>query len=641
MILAFIPLSFGSEAPPLVHPFHRYRDQTAEKVTADSTGGRITPLATAAGTVYPEGMPAHSREVWSEEPRLDRRDLLFAGTVSLLVVILGLLLYGLAWRVTPPGHRFSGFLHSSHDMYSYMAWARAFSEPGFLVDNPYTSTRHPGGYFNLYWFAVGKVMRLSGLPFLPVLYLFGCLSGGAMVLSFVAFARTFLRDRAAARFATLLALAGAGFGWVVMLFSPTFLGYQLVPLDITNPESYPLTAFLLFPHVSLSFALLTMILLLFHLGLEADAPGRTGVAALLLLALGFFHPYHLPTILAVALADTIWFTLRPSSGGPGRWRHPGLLFLGAVPPLLYFLHLFRTNPNFSLLPSQNLSPTQGPLPVLLGLAPALLLALAGVPLWRGERGNASRLLFLLSWVAVSLVLASTYPAIRFASRMIQGVVLPLSTLAAGGMLLLVRPATRSGEEAPRTFLRPPRGVPPPGEETAGRGFWLAAALILVLAVPSHGVTLANQILQIARKPYFFRGPLNSLITVGRDQEEALAFMERNVNDDGVVMSFMDTGVALPARARVRSYLGHFQGTPNASGRLADVTRFYADPGVSDMRRRWLAELNVDYVWFGPQEALSGGFNPLGVPYLERIFGNGTVSVFRVVHPPPGGASPRP
>ncbi len=526
-------------------------------------------------------------------------DLRWWSAVFLSVLAVAVAMYAAAFAAAPENTLFPGFLLNAGDAWSYWAFARRFAGSGFLVDNPFTATPRPPAYFNLAWFAAGKAMAVTGLPFLAIYYAFGVLAAGLMFWVILRFAREFAGDGSAGRFAFLLASLGGGIGWILRLISKEAVT-RLRPMDLFHHEGYPLESALFMPHFALSIALVGAIMLAFWRGVSTGRRTWSCAAALLTLALGFLHPYHSVT---VGCVTGTWIGIeqvidrRRLHRG---WVDLGALALGVLPAVFYYRWLFR-QPNWSFWKGANVVLSGGPLAVALGLGPLLLLAAAGA--WRCRRKLDAGRRFLLVWSLVGLGLLFSHRLFPFEAKLIEGLILPLSCLGAWAFF-----------------------------DQAGRGSLrrrIAAGAMLVALLPSP-VVLAAESLSVAgggwRESFF---PVDWLYgtLVSKSDMAAFDYMNRRMSASDLLMTTVRDGRLIPAVADVRLFIGG-TGSPDLRRCLSLSNWYYGRAGTSAERYAMLRQNGVTHVLW--DVFVDSTLRPWDEPYLEPVYqSSGEVSIWRV------------
>ncbi len=527
-------------------------------------------------------------------------DLRWWGAVFGGVLATALMLYVAAFRLAPSGSVFSGFLLNSGDAWGYRAFVRAFAEGGWLIDNPLSDAFHDPAFFNLLWFALGKIQRLAGLPFLAVYYAFGILAAGLMFWVILRFCRRFAGEGAGGRFGFLLASFGGGLGWLTLLVSDD-LADLWRPMDLYLPEGYPLQAALFAPHLALSIAMVGTILLWFWDGVSAGRRSRTIGAALLTLALSFFHPYHLATVGLVAGAWVALEQVLDRTRFHRGWIDLGVLGLAVLPALGYYRWLFR-QPNWSMWASENIVPVKGAAPFLLGLGP--LVGLAAVGAWRwGKRALDSRWRFLIVWAAVGIGLLHSYRLFKFEAKLVEGLILPLAALGAASLF---------GPDGPGSRRRR-----------------MAAAAALLILVPSHAMMAARSLDTVRQRDNYF--PRNWLYgsTLTSGKVEAMRFLGR-LDPGQVIITPPTVGSMIAGMTGIRPFIvtASLDVTPNFADKFRAVAQaVYFQPIAPYERYDLLVSNRIDLLWFSTGGSYT--LDPSREPYLERVFGNDEVHIYAV------------
>ncbi len=515
------------------------------------------------------------------------------------VLLAAALLYAAAFRLPAPGRVFMGYLLNSGDAWGYQAFSEGYARGGWLIDNPLSDAFHEPAFFNLLWFALGKVRRLTGLPFLTVYYAFGVMAAGAMFWAILRFCRQFAGEGAAGRFAFLLASFGGGLGWITLL-SSNETANRLRATDIYFSDGYPLQAALFAPHLALSIALMGTILLWFHRGVSTGRRGWSLGAALLTMALSFFHPYHLATVGCVAGA---WVAVEQALGWKRLhrgWIDLGLLGLAVLPAAVYYRWLFR-QPNWAMWATENVVRTRGVPSLLLGLGP--LAGLAALGAWRrGLRHPDSGRRFLVVWSLVGIGLLHSYPIFKFEAKLVEGLVLPLAVMAAGAIF---GPRDRAGGTHRR---------------------WVAAAAVLLILAPSHVMVAARSLDTVRQRDNYFPKNWRLGSTLARGEVEAIDFLGR-LDSRQMIFAPPYVGFMIPGMAGMRPFIGSIDITPGFTGKFHIAQAVYYRTMPPQERYRLLASGKASLLWCSVRNRYA--FDPSREPYLERIFANADVHIYAV------------
>jgi len=156
--------------------------------------------------------------------------------------------------------------------------------------------------------------------------------------------------------------------------------------------------------------------------------------------------------------------------------------------------------------------------------------------------------------------------------------------------------------------------------------WASAALLLIV-IPVNVYLIAWRFIDLRRAEYPFYVPVQQI--------EAFDYLETQVASDNVVLSSLDNGQYVPALTGARSFLGHWAQTLDFFTKRELVADFFNAETSDSARRATLEEFNVSYVLFGEKERELAQVNEYelfdiaGADYLEEVFSNDTVTVYRV------------
>ena len=96
--------------------------------------------------------------------RVERKEWRWVLIVALLVVVIAVLPYLVAWSITPAGKVYTGLLVNPLDGHSYLAKMRQGAAGQWLFRLPFTSEPQRGAFTFVYYLFLGHVSALSGLP---------------------------------------------------------------------------------------------------------------------------------------------------------------------------------------------------------------------------------------------------------------------------------------------------------------------------------------------------------------------------------------------------------------------------------------------------------------------------------------------
>jgi hypothetical protein len=549
------------------------------------------------------------------------RFVLILGVIALAVTSIP---YLLGAAMTTDSRVFGGFVYAIEDCYSYLAKMRQGAEGAWLFHIAYTPEPHPGALFFLFHLLLGKVAAkgggLSPLPTAPlpsrmvlVYHLARWVFGLGLLLTLYRFLATFTDRRSVRRLAWLMVTFSGGLGWLlVSLGRSNWLGS--LPLDFILPEGFTFLVLYAFPHIALGRTLLLWgsLSLLTAWQIEPPSSQRSRssarpdvlrlrpiswalVTGLLWLVMGLIVPFYVAVAWAVAGASLLVLALRARRLPWGRVSLTAVAGLLSTPVVLYSAWRFTSDPVYATWAAQNQILSPHPYHYLAAYGvPLSLAAFAVRDAWADE--NPTWL--ALAWVGVVPLLI--YLPFNLQRRLIEGVQVPLSLLAARGLMRVAN--LRSG--------------------TFGLRSKLMIGIVLVALIPTNVMMIAGSTVALRGRPH----------PIFRDREEiaALDWLSQHAAPPDVVLASYETGNYLPARVRARAFVGHGPESVHASQKRTQVARFFNSTTDDAWRRYLLREYDVDYVFWGPEERDLGGFDPKMAVYLQLVYAQGGYSLFEVV-----------
>lgn len=263
----------------------------------------------------------------------------------------------------------------------------------------------------------------------------------------------------------------------------------------------------------------------------------------------------------------------------------------AAPVVAYNAWTFTSNPAFRVWTSQNTILSPHPLHFVLGYLPLLIPAVpAGI---QALRGRDRRWLLPVAWVlAVPLLL---YLPFNLQRRMVAGAQVPLALLAARWLVGWLKERTHAW----RTCVLA----------------WVAvAALSNILLVSMSLVKIADRSLPAFR-------PAGEIA--------AIDWLAQHANPDEVVLCAYQSGNLIPARAKLRVFLGHGPETLHNEEKREDVRRFFDLATSDEWRQKLLDQYNITWVFQGPAERVLGEWDPTTALYLLPVYQDEAYTIYQV------------
>ncbi len=505
------------------------------------------------------------------------------------------------YLLSSPERQFVGIVFNMQDHAQYFAWMRDLARAP-LAPNRLTSEPNPPAFFNLLWWAVGRIGALTGLDYaalwagLRVVAALSVLAAGHYFLNLA------VADARQRRLAYVLFVFGGGLG-VVWIMAKYALNLAEAPFPFTIYTSEPNTFFILmaFPHFGMALAFITAMMALLLRAVQTGKYIYAVVCGLLGAMLGLQHAYDLATIYAVMGTFGLLVWLRDRRFPGFLFRCGLIVFALSAPAAAYLSALVLLDPTWGRKLSQfdnagAWTPPPWQLPILLGIP--FLLALAGFRRRALHSRNNAELLVAV-WFVLHFVLA--YLPVKFQIHLLLGWQMPIAILAAATLTDRIAPWLR--RHAPRVQHA-------------------AVAMLLALAVITNVYLVAWRYIEFRRleAPYYLT----------RGEAASLAWLGAHTTGEDVVLAALDYGQHVPVRSDARAFLAHWAGTLDFYAKTAMVAETF-DPATSDARRRDILEAHgVTYLVVRERDGAADALRLAVGAYLVPVFSEDDTTIFRVV-----------
>lgn len=255
--------------------------------------------------------------------------------------------------------------------------------------------------------------------------------------------------------------------------------------------------------------------------------------------------------------------------------------------------------------------TPSPLPIYYILGLGLIGAFAVWGAWRILRRPFNQAHVLVIWVIVVAVLA--YVPLQFQRRFTEGVIGPLAILASMGLGYGLVPALKRWKAFRRRLAA--------SQYAFSRARNLIVFIVIIAStISSLYLIFGGALLVAMRSPKLFDS---------NDVVLAVDWLGEQSDWQATVWSAEQTGMIIPARIGHRVYLGHQFETAHYEAKIENVARFFDSKTSDDDRMTLLHECNCEFVFYGPTERALGDFDPAQGAFLQPVYQNATVRIFRV------------
>ena len=466
--------------------------------------------------------------------------------------------YLIGYASSTPQNQFGGFFLYEQDGYSYYAKMRQGAQGAWEFHLPYTSEDEyqGGGLALMFYIILGKAAPL-GLSYSLLYHGARLLSSLLLLIVLARFIARFITDQRWQIWTWWLLLFSGGWGLLIS----TFVNQKYVAYELIAPDAYLFSILYGPPHVIFGFALF-----LIWIGYMLDTISRE-----------FHNRREMVIRLIIANALGLLTALSREAYGPAfagifgaylialiiqrrkiPWREGALVALSCIGAGLYGVYMivaYRVIPGFAAWYQQNPFASPDLLDFLLGFAPLLVLASAGLYLYFARRRSMTLShdpSFLIAWLIAGPIMA--YLPIAISRRMIAGWQIPLCIFAAYALLHLIDSK-----------------VP----------------LRRAIAVGALALSAVSTLIVIGMGLVFVARPQPPLYQ-SADQLAALDWLGAQTTDRDVVLSDWRFGNLLPIYANARVFAGHPIETIGYAEKRADVDRFF-DPATSEADRQALID----------------------------------------------------
>lgn len=483
----------------------------------------------------------------------------------------------------------------------------------WLYRNPFTTEEHAPVFIQVFYLTLGHLAQGCNLSAVAVWHV--ARVGTSLILAIVLFAfiSQWLHDPTQRRVAFVLGLLGAGWDFVWFPFE-VFDPLSAAPLDWRMPESHLFFSMLTYPHYAVNITL-TIVVLWCVWRVWNDGLSSVTRWILILIAgvsntlLVLVYPFFLLVPLSVLSVGYVWLVWRARKILWQQAVRGAVVFLLPMPLLLYYLNVLITNPVMRLWDAQAVTLSPNPIHYLLSYAPYLI-----VGLWGFKRNIVTRSRLALLWIWIVVIALLVYTPVNPQRRFIQGLHVPMTIVAVNGLYGAVLPWF----ERTRFFVALCRR---PRYSGGGVRNLVVIVFLCITSLASMYVWLGGIVQSAVIQPYPFFRPIAEL--------QAMDWLRANTSPSDAVLSSYWTGSFIPARAGNRVFVGHLYETIYFAEKRAAVEKFF-DATMDDVSRiTLLRDYHIAYVFWGKAERELGAFDPERASYLQRVFANDEVRIYRV------------
>lgn len=526
-----------------------------------------------------------------------RLEKIAVGLIIAAVLLISLVPVIKGYLETPGGQHFFGssFIIAA-DYPVYLSEIEQARQGHWLMANLYTTEPQKSILFSPLWLVLGFLAGIIGGSNILWFYL-GKILFGALFLAFLyRFVSHWFADRFSRLVCFILLTFSSGLGILLIPKDRVWDVYTVffnLPIDLWVAEA---NTFLTVYYSALFSLSQLLIVAIFYIFLKTEKHFRFLQLLGLTFILGILHPYDLITVAAVPLVYIIVEAVRQRKILKEQINAYVAIIAGALPAGLYYVLITKIDPAIGGWAKQNITVTPPLFSFIFGYGLVLFFAILGTILI--IRRREEKFYFIITWAATAIVLL--YLPISFSRRFFNGLHIPLVMLAAFALVRLW----------PRV-----------------KKYWFLVCLTPPLLVLGFFMTNSLVITQDATSKYQKDFPN----VISDNYYQAFSWIKDNSPVDSAILSGVRVAGILPAFTGRKVFAGHGHQTIDffAWKKTLVENWFFRDNKEDQQKAQFLIQNNISYLWYSDLEKKLGSFNPQEKSYLEKVYSNAEVEIYRV------------
>jgi len=536
---------------------------------------------------------------------IGKREWRFVFIVIVIAILVTSLPYIYGWLATPVGRQYTGIHElTPGDVNVYYSFIEQARQGHFLFQNLYSPEVKPAVLFHPQWnllavfaesfnlsnaavFQLSRVFLLA--VFLALLYvLFSC----------------FFDEIKWRRVCLCLAVFATGLGLFIPVFDMSQYLQGEFSVDLWVPEALTFLTIFHNPLFILALIIILSVFIIFLKDQDHKGYGQSAVMGLLVLLLGFIHPYDLFIVFSVLGAYLVSRVLFDDSFIPAKailyFKKLAVILVVALPSLVYYYYIYNFIDGYKGWGSQNVTMSPSFWWYVTGYGSMGILGIIGVIL--AIKRKQREWLFIGTWFVI--IALSLYFPLQFQRRMSEGLHVPmvmLATFSLGHIFIwLKKMANRRLSFSLKTVL-----------------IWL----FIITSFPTTVYLIARDMVAYKTKdiPYY-------LVS---SQAEGFNWLKENTSQDTVVLSERVIGNFIPAYSGRKAYYGHSDLSSRADEKKEELLWFFdGTQGSVQEKKQFLKSNSIDYIYYQKKDASDNWL--LRQSFAEKVFDEGQTVILRVL-----------
>lgn len=513
-----------------------------------------------------------------------------------------------AYMRTPPDHTF--IFTPAMNFYDYLVYYSQIEQVKaghFLVKDLFTSEAQPVGIFYSFWFLVGITAKIFSVSTFLIFQLTRFLLIPVFLVSSYYFIAYFFKEKIKRKICFIFLIFASG--WYFLLRAEDINKFNAFGLSV--PEAFTFTTLDSSPHFVAALTLLGLIFLFSCMAFEKYRLKYSVIAGFLALLLFSFHPYHMYSIFGVLGAVLLVDTLKNKKINIGYLKHIFIVGIISLPAILYQLWTIINIPVVYEHFLQNITTTPPLSVVIAGYGLLLPLALFGAFSILKKKDKSNKEVFLVVWFFTHLSLL--YLPVKTQVRLTMGLQFAMSVLVMYGLVYLIHlPMVRN--------LRQRYGMYYAKDPLSRMGIILVGCFLFIF------LFLPTNIMFLAFDTQFY-SKSDSVCYLSKDIQDAMVWL-KSTPEDSIILSSEFNGNIMPMFSLRQVFIGHHHETAQFKKKYDGYETFFMN-GNDQERIALLKEYHINYVFFGPEEKKVAIFNPDSKSFLEKVFQNSKVTIYKV------------
>ncbi|MFA5070288.1 MAG: hypothetical protein WC528_03320 [Patescibacteria group bacterium] len=547
-------------------------------------------------------------------PAINKKEWFFVIKISLILIFVTTIPYIYGYLITPADKFFPG-IHSlgPGDYNVYYSYIEQVNQGRFIFTDLFTGEEHRPFNFNPLWLTVGLFGRFFHLPSIATLQASRAFLIFPFALVLYLFISFFIKSPARRRLGFLFSVFASGLGSFFLplinhWYGPS-LPLSLYPMDLWVSEGYNFLTLYHTPHFIAATALIIFIFLFLFKSFEKGSWRSLFFAGIASLILMFFHPFHLPTILAVPLAYIFVASWRA-----GKLLRPYItkyfvFLLLTSPAVIYQFLLVIYDPVAAGRAAQNICQTDRFWVFLISYG--LILPFALIGLWY-KKPRSNKHIFLATWLIAQFFLI--FAPLTFQRRLTEGWQIPLCLFAFWGLQYFWE------------FIKRKK----PAIDSSGYKIIFVSLIVLLFGLSNFHVVAQDLSLYTSAE---FRDP-PQYVYLDKGFGEAFKWMKQNLTSQDVVFSDVIASSFIAGFTGKRIYIGHSVETLDFA-KKREIAKWFFESNTGDAEKeQFLKNNKITYLFANnfisvDYKNTAGIFNPATKNYLNPVFKSGEVAIYKV------------